>query len=194
MSDIADSKTESKPNSNVSFTGQKLDWITAAAYDRRIKPSHFEIAFIIAQHINKGTGKAFPSEAWIAEAVGVSERTVKRAVKLLGEIRWLNIKRKRTYDPKTKMWKTRNVYSLRFENVQVMLDARTASRLGRRFKHDTGDTFKHDTSVTLTPSEKHLQKRRDSSERGKTRGEVKEPDRAPLVAVVTVQGLHSGRC
>jgi hypothetical protein len=76
-------------------------------------------------------------------------------VSLLQEHGWLGIKRKRTYDPKTKTWRTRNVYMLRFENVPIIFDAITASRLGRRFKRDTDDTLKYDTSVTLTPSEKH---------------------------------------
>ena len=153
-----------KPNPNISFTGAKLDWMTAAAYDRRLPPSYFEVAFVIAQHINEKTGKGFPSEAWIAEFVGTSVSTVKRAVKLLAETRWLSIRRKRTYDPKTKTWKTRNVYTLRFENVSIMQDAMTASRLGRGFKRITGDTLQGVTHDPVTPSYKHLQKERESTE------------------------------
>jgi hypothetical protein len=123
--------------------------MTAAAYDRRLKPSDFRVAFIIAQHINERTGKAYPAEGLIADRIGTSVRTVMRSVSLLHEVGWLRIKRKRTYDPKTKTWRTRNVYMLRFENVQIIFDAITASRLGRRFKRDTDVTLEHDTSVTL---------------------------------------------
>jgi Helix-turn-helix domain len=141
-----------------------MDWMTAAAYDRRLKPSDFKVAFVIAQHINAETGKAYPSEALVADIVGTSVRTVERTVTLLHETGWLRIRRKRTYDPKTKSWKTQNFYWLRYENVQTMFDLIKASRLKRRyFKPDTGDGLKPDTHVGLTPSYKHLQKRRKES-------------------------------
>ena len=137
--------------------------MTAAAYDRRLKPSDFRVAFVIAQHANEKTGKAYPSEELIADRIGTSVRTVVRSVGLLNEIGWLRKKQKRTYDPKTKTWKTRNVYWLPHENVQIIFDAITASRLGRRFKRDTDVTLKRDTDVTLTPSLKHLQKGSEST-------------------------------
>jgi hypothetical protein len=146
---------------NLSFTGAKMDWMTAAAYDRRLKPSDFRVAFVIAQHINEKTGKAYPSRETIADRAGTSVPTVKRAVKVLLETRWLTIKRKRTYDAKTKTWKTRNFYWLRSDNVQIMFDAMAASRLGRRhIKGITGDPSKRITHDPLTPSDKHLQKGR----------------------------------
>jgi hypothetical protein len=151
--------------SNQSFTSRKMDWMTAAAYDRRLKPSDFRVAFVIAQHINKDTGKAFPSQAEIADRANTSVDTVQRTIKLLEDIRWLTIRRKRTYDPKTKSWKTRNFYWLRHENVQIAFDNIAASKLKRRYvKSRTGAPSKSRTRAPLTPSEKHLQKGRDSTE------------------------------
>jgi hypothetical protein len=167
MTAINDSDSPSNTKRNVSFTGAKMDWMTAAAYDRRLKPSDFRVAFVIAQHVNEKTGKAYPTEELIADRIGTSVRTVMRSVGLLQEHGWLRIKRKRTYDPKNKTWKTRNIYWLRFDNVQIVFDAITASKIGRRFKRDTDVTLKRDTSVTLTPSEKHLQKGGESTEGGK---------------------------
>jgi hypothetical protein len=143
--------------------------MTAAAYDRRLKPIDFRIPFVIAQHANEKTGKAYPSQETIADKSGSTVQTVKRAVKLLQQTGWLNIKRKRTYDPKAKTWKTRNFYWLRFDNVQTMFDAMTASKIGRRHGKSTvtsitGDTRKSIMGDTLTPSEKHLQKGGESTE------------------------------
>jgi hypothetical protein len=143
-----------------------MDWMTAAAYDRRLKPSDFRIAFVIAQHINEKTGKAFPSREEIADKANTSVPTVARTIRLLQDTGWLTIRRKRTYDPKIKGWKTRNSYWLRFDNVQTMFDAMAASRLGRRHgKGITGDTRKRITHDPLTPSYQHLQKGRESTER-----------------------------
>jgi primosomal protein N' len=153
--------------SNQSFTSRKMDWMTAAAYDRRLKPSDFRIAFVIAQHINKKTGKAFPSREEIADKANTSVPTVKRTIKLLQETGWITVRRKRSYDPKVKGWKTHNFYWLRFENVQTVFDLIKASRLKRRHvKGVTGDPFKWVTHDPLTPSYQHLQKRRESTEGG----------------------------
>jgi Helix-turn-helix domain len=148
-------KSAGPNNSNVSFTGAKMDWMTAAAYDPRLKASDFRVAFVIAQHINESTGKGYPSEKLIADRIGTHERTVMRAVKVLHETGWLKIRRSRSYDPKTKTWKTRNAYWMRHENVQTVFDAITASKLGQRFKCDT--------HVTLTPSQR-LQIKREVRE------------------------------
>jgi hypothetical protein len=144
--------------------------MTAAAYDRRLKTINFRIPFVIAQHTNEKTGKAFPSRETIADLTGTSVPTVKRAVKLMQDTGWMKIRRKRTYDPKTKTWKTRNFYWLLFDNVQIMFDQTAASKAGRRHgKGVTGEPFKRVTHDPLTPSYKHLQKGRESTEGGDTR-------------------------
>jgi len=154
-----------KHGQNQPFTGAKLDWMTAASYDRRLKSSDFRIAFVIAQHINGKTGKAFPSRDEIADRAATSVETVKRTIRLLQETDWLRIRRKRTYDPKTKSWKTRNFYWLRYENVQTMFDAKADSKRNKRHgKQVMGDPRKRVMGDPLTPSYKHLQKGRRSTE------------------------------
>jgi len=146
-----------------------LDWMTAAAYDRRLKPSDFRIAFTIAQHANEKTGKAFPSQETIADLCGINVKTVKRAVKLLGQTGWLKIRKTRGYDPKNKKWETRNIYWLRHDNVLTVFDMMADSKRKRRNKkttlsRDTRDPFTGDTHDPLTPSVKHLQKGGESTD------------------------------
>jgi Helix-turn-helix domain len=160
-----DDVTRSTSGRNLSFTGAKLDWMTATAYDRRLRAINFRIPFVIAQHINGKTGKGFPSREEIADRAATSVETVKRAIRLLQETGWLRIRRKRTYDPKTKSWKTRNFYWLRYENVQTMFDAMADSKRNRRHgKRVMGDPRKRVMGDPLTPSYKHLQKGRESTE------------------------------
>jgi hypothetical protein len=143
-----------------------LDWLTATSYDRRLKSSDFRIAFVIAQHINGKTGKGFPTREEIADRAATSVETVKRTIRLLQETGWLRIRRKRTYDPNTKGWKTRNFYWLRYENVQTMFDAMADSKKNRRHgKQVIGDPRKQVMCDPLTPSYKHLQKIRESTDR-----------------------------
>jgi hypothetical protein len=144
--------------------------MTAAAYDRRLKPSDFRIAFTIAQHANEKTGKAFPSQETIADLTGISLETVKRSVKLLHQTGWLKIRRSRGYDPHKKTWQTRNIYWLRHDNVLAMFDMMADSKRKRRNRNTTlssvtDDTFTSVTHDPLTPSVEHLQKGRESSDR-----------------------------
>jgi hypothetical protein len=167
VKDLDDSKSARK--SNQSFTSRKMDWLDAAQYDRRVIPSYFKIAFVIAQHINGETGKGFPSQETIADLTGLSVETVKRAIKRLVAIGYLKKRQSRGYVPTTGKWETRNVYWLRFENVQPMFDMRADAKRGRKNRNTTlssvmGDTFTSVTGDTLTPSVKHLQKEGESSD------------------------------
>jgi hypothetical protein len=171
-----------------SFTSLKLDWITGSVYDKRLNAIAFRVGVIIAQHVNGKTGRAFPSEQLIAERTGTSRWTVIRAVKLLQETGWLRIRRKKTFDPKTKAHKIRNSYWLRHENVQSIFDAIAASHRGRRFNGadqcSSGATSQCSTGATLTPSVKHLQSKSLATE-GRMREAKKAPERMlPLVSVV----------
>jgi len=108
------------------FTGRKLDWLKSVAYDRRLLPYDFEVAFVIAQHINQKTWKAMLSDDAIAdETGGGSTRNVLRARKRLRGVGWLNWHRTRTA----------NVYRLLFDGVDRTLDMITASRDARRERH-----------------------------------------------------------
>jgi hypothetical protein len=173
-----------------SFTSLKLDWITGTAYDKRLNAIAFRVGVIIAQHVNGKTGRAFPSEQLMMDRTGLSRSTVIRAVKLLQATGWLCVRRKRTFDPKTRTHRTRNSYWLRHENVPSILDAIAAARRGRRLKGAdqcvTGDTYQCVTGDTPTPTVQHLQ-RKDSARGGRMREAKNKPPperMLPLVSVV----------
>ena len=147
-------------NHNQSFTSRKMDWLDAVSYDRRLLPIEKVVAWRVMQCANAKTGKAWPSQEWIAERVNTVERVVRRSLKKLSETGWLKIYRKRTYDSKTKTWKTRNVYVPLYGNVQAMLDLMK----GTKTKPDSGVLRKPDSGVLLTPSYKPPQKGGESPE------------------------------
>jgi hypothetical protein len=138
----------SSRKSNQTFTGQKMDWITAAW--RHAPPSYFKIGYGIANHINEKTGKGWPTQEWLAEVTGLSLPTVKRAVRFFEKGGWLTVERKHFYDHQADKWKTRNVYSLDFQCVQDTLDDITLLRQERR-RRAAGD--RSITGDPQTPSE-----------------------------------------
>jgi len=139
MEDIIGNRSKS----NQTFAGAKLDWMTANGQDRRLKKYHswFKIGFYLAQHVNKRTRKAYPTEQYLADLVGCSLSTVERAMRAFRKTGWLHVEYKRDYDHKTETWKTRSIYTLLNDNVQTMLDEITELRRRRRddFKPVTGD-------------------------------------------------------
>jgi hypothetical protein len=137
-------------NSNQTFTGQKMDWLTATA--RNAPPTYFKIGFFLAQHLNEETGEGFPSQEWLAELTNLSVETVKRAVKYFKRGGWLTVRQVNRFDPKTGKYKTHNVYSMDFQCVQDALDGITILRQKRRRERSViSDQGVSDD--TLTPSE-----------------------------------------
>src|SRR5689334_21956376 len=98
MTDINERGLRRKPNQT--FTGQKMDWLTATM--RHAPPSFFKIGFALSKHLNEVTGKGFPSQEWLAELTNLSLPTVKRAVKYFKKGGWLTVERRAAYDPKTR--------------------------------------------------------------------------------------------
>jgi hypothetical protein len=99
---------------NKTWTSRKMDWLACTAYDRRLKPVDFEVAFIVMQHVNAETGECYPSEKTIADKCGLrSTRQVRRALKRLCATGWL--KRKRRPNNST-------VYTPMHTNVNHILD------------------------------------------------------------------------
>jgi hypothetical protein len=141
--------------SNQTFTGQKMDWLTAVW--RNAPPSYFMIGYGIANHINGRTGKGYPTQEWLAELTRLSVPTVKRAVKFFEKGGWLAVERKYIYDHKAKKWKTRNVYSMDFQCVQDALDGITVMRHGRR-KRQSVTSDRSITGDTQTPSKIHTKR------------------------------------
>jgi hypothetical protein len=76
-----------------SFTGDKLDWMTALMADTSIASDAKVVGFCIAQHINAETGLAILSDDTIADKTGISKREVLRARMDLRSASWINWKR-----------------------------------------------------------------------------------------------------
>jgi len=78
------------------FTGDKLDWMTALSADPRLDARAFEVGFCIAQHVNSKSGRAIVSDDTISDKTGIPKRWVLRARKNLKEAGWINWRRTRT--------------------------------------------------------------------------------------------------
>jgi hypothetical protein len=117
---ISQDATARQPSSD--FTSRKLTWLDCIAADRRIPPLAFKIAYVIAQHVNRRKGEAWPSDQTIAEKVGVDTSNVYRARVLLRAAKWLSWRRTGAS----------NRYSLDFRNVSAFLDMITTANDIRR--------------------------------------------------------------
>ncbi|MGY4237306.1 hypothetical protein ACVIIW_006253 [Bradyrhizobium sp. USDA 4449] len=90
------SKTESERAQLRSFTGDKLDWLSALSGDPRLDARAFEVGFQIAQHVNAQTGVAILSDDTISDKTGIPKRWVLRVRNALRSAGWINWKRTKT--------------------------------------------------------------------------------------------------
>jgi hypothetical protein len=98
-------------------------------YYPKLKPIDKLIAFVIAQHVNEKTGLAFVSDEVIAERIGgASRRSVYRARGRLRDAGWLT----------WRCTRTANVYTLKFDSVNAVLDMITTSRDARSERRKNG--------------------------------------------------------
>jgi DNA-binding transcriptional ArsR family regulator len=68
------------------FTSTIFRWLNTVAADPSLPPAAFKLAYIISQHINRGTHQAWPSQTTLKEAIGVKdERSVRRLTEALEE-------------------------------------------------------------------------------------------------------------
>ena len=58
------------------FTGDIFRWLDQVAIDPDLPPSAFKIAYVIAEHVNRQSGEAWPSSRTIAKACALSQPTV----------------------------------------------------------------------------------------------------------------------
>ena len=70
-----------------------LQIVTAMAIASTLPPTAKWVAVVIASHMNRVTGEAFPSDACIARETGYSERTVRDAVHVILDSGILRAKR-----------------------------------------------------------------------------------------------------
>jgi hypothetical protein len=132
-----------------SFTGSKLDWMTALSADPRIDARAFEVGFQIAQHVNMQTGVAFISDDTIGDKTGIPRRWVLRARSDLRDAHWINWKRTRTA----------NLYWTLGDNIncvtdhQIMLrDARAERRTKAKLSHQVAPRVAHLRTAEAPPT------------------------------------------
>lgn len=68
-------------------------WLDQVVLDRDLPPSAFKVAYVIAQHVNRQSGEAFPSSDRIAARMAMSQATV------IAMVRQLQIKGHLAVDP-----------------------------------------------------------------------------------------------
>lgn len=78
------------------FTSAIFRWLNAVAADPTLPPAAFKLAYIISQHVNRTSHKAWPSQATLKEAIGVKdERSVRRLTDALEECGYLLTQRRK---------------------------------------------------------------------------------------------------
>jgi DNA-binding MarR family transcriptional regulator len=119
---IYDESPQGKPNQ--SWTSRKMDYIDAA--NHRLAGGPFKVAVCILQHANQRTEQAWPSQETIAAKTKLSVPTVKRHVRTLRRMGWVET------HVVWKDGKTHNVYTVLWQNVQAALDEIAEERILRR--------------------------------------------------------------
>jgi hypothetical protein len=66
-------------------------WNSAIAADKRITHATARVAYVISQHVNRGTGSAWPGLICIAQEANVAESTVEIAIRDLNRFGYLGI-------------------------------------------------------------------------------------------------------
>jgi hypothetical protein len=154
MADVRD-LTRTRPSDNDdlaakadqrrSFTGEKLDWMTALSADPRLDARAFEVGFCIAQHVNAETGLAILSDDTISDKTGIPKRWVLRARKSLKDAGWIDWQRT----------KTANIYWTLGHRINAVTDHQIILR-EKRAERQT----KAKNACLETPPVAHLKHRR----------------------------------
>jgi Helix-turn-helix domain len=59
------------------FTRDKFAWLDQVLADENLPATAFRLAYVIGQHLNRQSGKAWPSQKRLGEATGLTARTVR---------------------------------------------------------------------------------------------------------------------
>lgn len=76
MSDLHTPTLKSVQAKHKLFARNKWRWLDQVVVDDDLPPSAFKVAYVIANHINRGSGDAWPSTSRIAKCIGMSKGTV----------------------------------------------------------------------------------------------------------------------
>jgi hypothetical protein len=105
-----------------SFTGDKLDWMTALCADSRLGLPDFKVGFCIAQHVNVTTGCAILSDDTISDKTNINRRSVVRSRANLKAHGWIGWKRTMTA----------NIYWTIGDNINAVTDHQILLRDARQ--------------------------------------------------------------
>jgi hypothetical protein len=62
------------------FTRDLFAWLSQVHADQALHPAAFKLAYAISQYVNRKHGKAWPSQATLAKAMGITDRAVRDLV------------------------------------------------------------------------------------------------------------------
>jgi DNA-binding transcriptional MocR family regulator len=65
---------------NTAFTREKLAWIDSVADDLGVSHLAFRVAHRLGRYMNRTKREAWPSQATLAENVGVTDRAIRKAI------------------------------------------------------------------------------------------------------------------
>ncbi|WP_373867457.1 helix-turn-helix domain-containing protein [Microvirga aerophila] len=65
------------------FTQNKFKWLDQVSEDAELSPNAFRVAYRLAQHLNRDTNLAPPSQTLLAKRLGMSRRTVQAMIEQL---------------------------------------------------------------------------------------------------------------
>lgn len=75
------------------FTATKFRWLDQVVADRELSPLTFHVAYLIAGHLNRSDGQAWPSQSTLAGLLDVTDRAVRKCVDQLLERHHLGVER-----------------------------------------------------------------------------------------------------
>ncbi|WP_316195364.1 MULTISPECIES: hypothetical protein [unclassified Bradyrhizobium] len=97
------------------YTGAKLDWMTALSADPGLDARAFEVGFCIVQHVNARTGCAMLSDDTISDKTCIPKRWVLRARGSLRDAGWIDWRRT----------KSANIYWTLGDRINAVTDHQT---------------------------------------------------------------------
>src|SRR5215475_8372278 len=83
------------PPHSKDFLRTRLQAADELRRDAKLSPAARLVGLEIFSYVNQASGEAFPSEATIARRLGITDRTVRTAVKQLADAGHMNVTRRR---------------------------------------------------------------------------------------------------
>lgn len=149
-----------------SFASEKFNWMDCLIRDHSLHPSAFKTAYVILQHTNAESGKAWVSDETIAEITGQTRATVQRhreALKIAGWLTWQRTSTASLYEPRfdkvnagldaiaieREQRKERRIFRRKMTSVRPIISSSDASPVMQHETTDASPTLQHDASPVM---------------------------------------------